>query len=187
MDKLKIALTLLSIAIVVGPIAGVVLVYKDNLPGLVLPPQIQSLVNGDNSSPSNTDTLPTDILPQFEMPQPVGEPKYNSQTGEFVYPFNFTNPLETKISFDQLSADVSLGNGQTLGTISLDQPINIDPGASEVINATGIMSQDSINQLIAQYGNNNLDNIVLNNVNVTVGGVNVFIPHIDAGSIPGLR
>jgi hypothetical protein len=185
MDKLKIALTLLSIAIVVGPIAGVVLVYKDNLPGLVLPPQIQGLVERDNSSP--TVTQPSEILPQFQMPQPVGEPKYNSQTGEFVYPFNFTNPLDTKISFDQLSADVSLGNGQTLGTISLDQPINIDPGASEVINATGIMSQDSINQLVAQYGNNNLDNIVLNNVNVTVGGVNVFIPHIDAGSIPGLR
>ena len=49
MDKVKIALTILSIAIVIGPLAGAAYVYRDNLLGLVVPPQVKSLVSGDSS------------------------------------------------------------------------------------------------------------------------------------------
>ena len=38
MNKVKIALTILTIAITVGPLLGVVYIYRDNLVGLVLPP-----------------------------------------------------------------------------------------------------------------------------------------------------
>jgi len=44
MDKVKTALTLVSIAIIVGPIAGAVFLYRDNLLGLVVPPQVKSLL-----------------------------------------------------------------------------------------------------------------------------------------------
>ena len=48
MEKVKIALTLLSIAIVVGPLAGMAFIFRDNLAGLVFLPEINSIVNGAN-------------------------------------------------------------------------------------------------------------------------------------------
>ncbi len=182
MDKLKIALTLLSIAIAVGPIAGMLCVYRDNLPGLVLPPQIQNLINGGNSVTDQS----SQSLGQFQMPQPVGQPQYDPNTGAFSYPLNFTNPLKVELSLQQFSADVYSENNQLLGNISINQPININPGDNAIINATGNLSQDAINQLSAKYlGDGNL-NIALENVSVTVDGVNVHVDHIDAGSIPTL-
>ncbi len=38
MEKIKIALTIISIAIVIGPLAGIALIYRNNLADLVLPP-----------------------------------------------------------------------------------------------------------------------------------------------------
>jgi hypothetical protein len=187
MDKLKIALTILSIAIMLVPIAVELLVYRDNLSGLVLPPQFESLLNGADSNPTSDGTQASQLLPDFQLPQPVGQPKYDQQTGAFVYPFNFTNPLDTEISLDKLTADICSKDNTTLGTISIDQPININPGESAIINAEGILSQDTINQLSAQYSSYaNLD-IALENVDVTIGGVSIHIDHIDAGSIPELR
>ena len=46
MKKLKIFLTLLSVLIIVLPIAFEVVLYRDNLLGLIVPPEMISLVNG---------------------------------------------------------------------------------------------------------------------------------------------
>ena len=62
MDKVKIALTMLSILIVIGPLAGVAYVYRDNLLGLVVPPQIKSLVSGGDSTGSQSQ-------PSFNRPK----------------------------------------------------------------------------------------------------------------------
>ena len=99
MDKVKIALTILSIVIVIGPLAGIAYVYRDNLLGLVVPPQIKSMISGGDSTGSQSQ-------PQFQPPQLVGQPQYNAQTGAVSVSFNFTNPLTNKISIDKLSAEV---------------------------------------------------------------------------------
>lgn len=174
MDKVKIALTVLSIVIIVGPIAGVVLAYRDNLLGLVVPPEVNSLVNGNGNFTES----------QFKPPMPVGEPQYNPDTRTFTFPFNFTNPLKNEISIDQLSAEVkSKENNVTLGTVSINEPIKISPGETAIINVTGGWTQEAINQLKAQYSENSNINVALENVNVVVGGVKVHMDEIDAGSI----
>ena len=177
MNKVKILLTLLTIAITVGPLIYVVLIYQDNLPGLVMPPQIQNLTNGDTSG-----VLSSQITP----PTAAGNAQYNPDTGAFSYPINFTNPLTTQISIDQVSAQLkSKDDNALLGSINMDQPINIAPGQSAIINATGNISQDTLNQLNAQYqaGTLNLNNLELENVNVVVGGVTLHLDQVDLGSI----
>jgi hypothetical protein len=194
MDKVKIALTLVSIAIVVGPLAGIALAYKDNLSGLVLPPQFESLMNGGNGSGGNgtagaqygPQTAGTQSLSQFQLPQPVGQPQYDPSTGAFSYPFNFTNPLTSEISIDQLSADViSSQNNEILGTLSINGPINIDPNQTAMINVTGILSPQEVSQLEAQYQQGGSLPISLANLNVDVGGIKVHLDQFsDIGSIP---
>lgn len=194
MDKVKIFLTLVSIAIVVGPLAGVALANKDNLLGVVIPPQFQSLMNGGNGSGDNgtaganydPQTAGIQSLPQFQLPQPVGQPQYDPSTGAFSYPFNFTNPLKTEISIDQLSADViSSQDNTTLGTLSINGPINIDPNQTAMINVTGILSPQQVSQLEAQYQQGGNLPISLSNLNVDVGGIKVHLDQLsDIGSIP---
>ena len=50
MDKLHLALTILSIVIIVCPIVGAVYAYRDDLAGLVLSPELNILVSGDFSA-----------------------------------------------------------------------------------------------------------------------------------------
>ena len=45
MDKIKLILTLITIAITVVPIVGVLLTYQDNLVGLFVPPEINDIAD----------------------------------------------------------------------------------------------------------------------------------------------
>ena len=125
MNKVKLGLTILTIAIVVGPLVGIVLVYRDNLAGLVFPPEIQNIANNSNLSSDNYSSVGS----QFQPPQLASEPKYNPDTGAFSVAYNFTNPTSTQISIDQLSADIrSKNDNEYLGNVSINQPIQLNPG-----------------------------------------------------------
>jgi hypothetical protein len=175
MDKIKITLTLLSIAIVVGPLAGMAIIYRDDLSGLVIPPEIKNITNGEvnDSSPSN-----------FVTPTLANDPQYNPDTGEFNVDFNFTNPLSNQISVEQFSADLkSSDTNIDLGHINLNQPINIAPGENGIIDVSGILNQDTINQIKAQYDQTGYVNVVLENVNAQVAGVTFHLDRLDLGSL----
>ena len=178
MDKVKIALTILSILIVIGPLAGITYTYRDNLLGLVVPPQIKSLVSGGNSTGSQSQ-------PQFQTPQIVGQPQYNAQTGAFALSFNFTNPLTNGISIDNLSAEITSADySVSLGNISLSQPINIASGETSIINISGILSPQAISQLEAQNPGVNGINISLENLNVEIAGITVHMDQVnDVGQL----
>ena len=199
MNTVKIALTLLTIAITVGPLVYVVFVYRDNLVDLVLPPQLASLgknsgqnasenVPGETSSgnPSSSPFNLTDITgSDFQMPQLVSNPQYNPDTGDFSLSVNVTNPLTSTLSIDQLSAQIqSKDNSGLVGNISIPQSINIQPGANSIINVTGVIPQDLYNQISGQNsGNIDVNNFVLKNVDVVVGGVKLHFDEIDPSSI----
>ena len=94
MEKIKIALILLTIAITVGPLVGALIVYRDNLTELVFPPELKDVANGEIGNVAASD---------FEAPTITQEPRYNPDTGDFSVAFNFTNPLPNEISVDQFS------------------------------------------------------------------------------------
>jgi len=191
MNTVKIALTLLTIAITVGPLVYVVFIYRDNLVGLVLPPQFANLGQnlGQNMSNGNLSSSQFNITgSDFQMPQLVSAPQYNPDTGEFSLSLNVTNPLTNELSIDQLSVQIqSKDNNALVGNISIPQPINIQPGESSIINVTGIMPQDMFNQISGQNtGNIDVNNIILKNLDVDVGGVKIHIDEIDPSSIQSL-
>ena len=180
MNKVKFALTLLSIAIIVGPLAGLLFVYRDNVVGIILPPQVNSLLSGKGSAGSQF----SQDLSNLKLPQSGGQLQYNPDTGAISYPLNFTNPLTTQISFDQMSAEVVGGNNVTLGNVSIPAT-TIAPGENVIINATGDLSKSAVSQLAAQNSGAPNLSISLENVNADVGGVEVHINQIsNVGSIP---
>lgn len=186
MDKVKVGLTVLSIMIIIAPILVEVYVYKDNLEGLILPPQIQNLMNGNNNGATSETQSELTSLPNFQMPQPVGDPQYNPTTGAFSFPFNFTNPLSAQLTVNELSAQVATEDGIPIGNVSIPQIINLAPGENAIITAVGNLDPAVVNQLTAQYQSGTL-NIALNNVNIDLGGIHIHLDHVDAGSITDLQ
>jgi hypothetical protein len=190
MKKLKIALTLLTVAIIVGPFAYVLIAYHDNLVGLVLPPQFsnlgKSLGQSHGENPSSSSSNPINLTgTNFQVPQLVGIPQYNPVTGDFNVAINATNPLSNEISVDELSVQIQSKDGSGLiGNISIPQPINIKPGESSIINVEGVIPQQLYNQINNQNtGNLDFNNVVLKNLDVTVGGVKVHIDQVDQSSL----
>jgi len=175
MEKVKIALIILSIAIVIGPLAGMALIYRDNLAGMVLPPEISNMANGQigNVTASN-----------FVAPTLASEPQYNPNTGALSVSLSFTNPLSNQISVEQFSADIkSKDNNIPLGNISLADPINIAPGENGIIDVAGNLSPELINQIQTKYQDNGRVNVVIENIDAVVAGVHFHLGSFDVGSI----
>ncbi len=176
MDKVQLALTILSIVIVVVPVVGVVYVYRDNLVGLVVPPQIQGLTSGNYTAS------------QFKPPMPAGQPTYDPVTKTFTFSFNFTNPLQNTISVESISAEVVCKqHGVFLGNVSINQPITIGSGESVVMNASGCWTQEALDHFKAYHSGPEDDdiNVAFENLNINVAGVQVHMDELpDAGWVP---
>lgn len=178
MKKLKILLALLTIAIIVVPITLEVILYRDNLFGLIVPPEIANMINGDRSK-GNGGSI---VNSQFELPQPVGEPQYNPETKSVSFIFNFTNPLETPITVNKLQAGIfSHDDNVFLGNITIDKPLTINPGQTMDITASGTLSDNAINYLQDNYRKQESINLDLTDLNVDLAGISVKVDRQNLG------
>ena len=187
MNKVKIFLTLLTIAIIVTPLAIEVLLYHDNLLGLIIPSEITDIVNGNNDSNNsngNSNGLDGLLNSQFELPQPVGDPQYNPATKTVAYTFNFTNPLQTPIEVNNLQAGIiSHNDGFFLGNITIDKPLKLDPGQTADITALLILSDDAINYLRTKSETQSSINIDFADLNVNLAGIQVQLDRQNIGDV----
>ncbi len=176
MSKVKVALTILTIVLTIGPFLGVVYVYRDNLVGLVMPPETPGQYSITNNDIANLNFT---ALENMQPIQPIGDPVFDQSTGVFTYDLNLTNPLPQELSLDNFSADIKTSDGQLLGTITIPDAIHINPGDSAVVDITGNIRMQTLNDYIDQYGDT--AEISVGNINVTVGGITL---HLD--DIPGI-
>ncbi len=174
----KLALTLLSILIIVAPIVFVVLQNQNDLMALVVPPQVLQLINGDDNG---EDMASSFLGSDFKLPEPVGEPQFDAATKTASFSFDFTNPLKTDLSVNELSGGVVTSDGIFLGNVSIKDPIKLAPGESVDITALGVLSDEGFNYL----KNTNLSSVNLDFVdfNVDVAGVMVHIDKQNIGDI----
>ena len=173
MDKVHVALTILSIIILAGPLLGIMYVYRDNIAGLVFTPEIRNLSSGDFSSS------------QFQRPVPAGDPQYDPASGQYTFSFKFTNPLQNEISVDRITADVYCKDHDVeLGSASIDQPMKIAPGETVVLNACGTWTPQALNHF-RDYHNGPEDddiNISFKDLNVDLAGIRIHMAELeDAG------
>ena len=99
MDKVRLLLTLITIAIVVVPIVGMLLAYQGNLLGLFVPPELNEIADdfmgGDGADGSG-----------LEPPAMVGEPQYDEATGTFSASFQFKNSFPLDITVKSLTGNI---------------------------------------------------------------------------------
>ena len=198
MSKLKWILRTTTICCIILPLLFTVLAYQDNLIGLLVPPQINAAMSGN-------DQAIQEILPNFSKISNI-EPIYNDdfqfnpEDGTYGCSVNLTNPLDTQVTFDSLNLTLTDENGTILGTINLGNPVTLVPGEISTIPIEGELSQE----LITLLQNNGIDltnpnfnpenieeigldinKIQLTNVNIDVGGVQIHIDELNPNELFG--
>jgi hypothetical protein len=186
MNKVKILLTLLTIAITVTPIVVEVLIYRDNLLGLIIPPEITDLINGDNNSSNsigNNNVVDRLLNSRFDLPKPVGDPN-SIQARTLSATFSITNPLQTPISIDKVSSGIiSHNDGFFIGNLTIDEPIRLEPGQTADIPTTTLLSDGALNYLKDKAENQDSINIDLIDLNVDLAGIQVQLDKQNIGDI----
>jgi hypothetical protein len=140
MRVLGVFFVLLNIITLVGPVLGVVLAYQDNLKGIVIPLQVESMMSGSLFTGGKI------ALPRFVS----ATPDLAGETVTLV--FEFTNPFTYDLMVKSISADVECSlHGFTLGHASLIEPTNIPAGATVELSMYCDWTQKAIDHFHAEH------------------------------------
>lgn len=196
--NMKWLLRIVIICSIILPSLLTVVAYRENLIGLLVPPEMTAAMAGNGQALQ-------DLLPEvssFDDVDPTlnDDFYFNPDDGTFGFSLNLTSPVETPVSVDAFSVTVTDANGTILGTIQLGDAVTLAPGADATIPIEGMISpelvtllQDSgINLTDPEFNPEDLDDvdielpdIRLTDVNLNVGGVEIHIDELDLAEIFG--
>src|SRR3990170_7490320 len=137
MDKVRLALVLLTVAITVGPILGIVLAYRDNLIGLIVPSEMNQFM----SSLGNTD--PQNIIQPETGPPDV---QYDASSRTFTAAFPMKNPFPMDTTIDSMSGPMECDEHSfPLGPMSLKSPVSMKTGETATVTVQGTWTDAAVN------------------------------------------
>jgi hypothetical protein len=164
MDKIRLLLTLITIAIIAVPIVGMLLAYQDNLLGLFIPPEMNQIAN-DLMSGGDLDELAL---------EPVGPPQYDEATRTFSVTFQFKNSFPVDITVKSLSGDIECVNHSfPLGNAHLSEPVSIDRGETGTLMVLFTWTDEAINHCGNLHGDEELVDVVLVDFAVDISGIQI--------------
>jgi hypothetical protein len=168
LQAIGIILLLISIGTVVGPIGAVVIIYRDNLVQLVVPPQITDILNG-NSTIFQGNAAQIDIA---------------SRT--FTVTVNFTDTFIFDLTLNNVSAEaVCAQHNYPLGNISFNGVILISTGETAQIPVSGLWTQDAENHILTEHPDATSVDVNLVNLTINVNGIVIQQSEpVSVGSIP---
>ncbi len=172
MDKLHSALLLLSIAIIALPLAGAVAYYNNNLTQLVMPPELQALLSGNDS--------------QLFTPPKLQELTAFDPTKQTVtFTFNVTNPLPNALTLHNITGALQCTEHNfLLGNVSLPQQATIPGSQTANVQATYHFTQEGILHIITAHLGQSSLSVNFADLTIELSGVTIRINQAYAGSIP---
>jgi hypothetical protein len=176
MQLIGVVLLLVSVGLVVGPVGAVMYVYKDDLSGLVIPPEIKGIVNGDsslfindNSGGNGGDESP---FGSFVQPEFVSA-NIDSAARTFSVTANVTNSFTIDLILNNLSTDVETPDRQRITTVGLRNPLTIPPGESALVTVEGSWTQSGEAYFLDHYSTGQSAIVVIVNTVIDVSGMSV--------------
>jgi len=165
MDKVQLLLTLITIAIIVVPIVGMLLAYQNNLLGLFIPPEINEIAE-DLAGGGGTNGA------GLEPPTMVGEPEYDPATQTFSVSFQYKNTLPFNITIKSLSGNIECyEHGFPLGNASLSKPVSIDRGKTGTLTVLGTWTDEAISHFETAHKDEEFVDVVLVDFAVDISGI----------------
>jgi hypothetical protein len=183
-DKVKWSLRAITVCCILIPLLVLGFTSGNKLTGLIVPPQLQSLVNGNGQN--NSNVLNSTLAQLGINPSNIQSPKvenltYDSSTGIATLTLNLTNPLTYRsLEVSNLSLTVA-SNGTQPVTVQLADPINIAADQTGNI-AMPLTSSDpqALQSLIS--GNQTMSNLQFSNLYLDVNGITVLIGNLNQSS-----
>jgi hypothetical protein len=189
MQALGLILILLNVGVIVGPIAGVVVVYHNNLLEMVVPPEVQQIVgNTINtitlSSPDNRSNQGNPSNVNLELPQYVSA-SYDPIARTVTAVFNFTNPFNVTLAINSLSADVQChAHGFLLGQAALSSPVEIASMQTADLTVVFTYSTAAEEHFQTEHAGQSTVNVDLKNITINISGITVETPETYNVDIP---
>jgi hypothetical protein len=165
-NKLRLVLTAITIAINVLPIAGILLMYQNNLLGLIVPPEINTIINNV--------FIPEESLGKVLENFTLADSHYDAASRTVTLTFEVTNPLKFDLAVNSMSADVRCDEHDfPLGHAIINNPVAISAGETAAIDVAGTWTQDAINHFLAAHAGAQKIDVELTGICVTVNGVSI--------------
>ncbi len=176
---LSIALALISIGCILGPVGAVVIIYHDDLTQLVITPEIRDIMNGNssilpdmgqsndgNSNNNGNSELGGLMAPVFVSAQ------FDDTTNTFTGVFNITNSLSEDLTLNSFSTDVSITQTDIpAGNVMLSSPVTVHAGETTQLTVTGQWSQTALDYITNNYGGASSVDLSLTNISINVNGI----------------
>lgn len=187
MQVVGVLLTLLSITLIVAPVGAVVVIYQNNLSELVIPPQLNSLITGDDSGTSSfflnqsgSTDLGSLISPQFVSAD------IDNDANTFTAVVDVTNNINYTFTLNSLSADVySTKDNYCLVSAQLSNlPVTLTPGATSRVVIAGSWTDASEAYFIQNYSGASSVSVQLENLTIDVNGVTVTMSNPITVDVP---
>ena len=174
MQFLGLLLLLINIGAVAGPVAGVAIVYREDLGALVVPPELQEI--------AQTNILMPDA---FELPQVV-DTSFDVESRTVKVIFNFTNPFNLNLTVNALSADVKCNeHAVILGQARFENPFQMNYKETVDITIVFTWTQVAEEHFLTEHSGEDSINVSLLNWVVDVNGITVQTPEtVDLGALP---
>jgi hypothetical protein len=139
LDKVRLALILITLAITLGPIGGIVALNLNNPLALVIPPNLSEILRGSfftNGSP--------------QLPTPGGA-QYDAASRTVSLTFNFKNFFKFDMKINSMTADVECAfDNFPLGKATLKNPVTVRAGETTLITIACTWTDAAINHFQTQ-------------------------------------
>jgi hypothetical protein len=174
MQLLGLVLVLVNIGAILGPVAGVAIIYRDNIAGLVIPPEVTQLVNETASAAT-----------QIQLPQLLNY-TYDQNAKTVTVVFNFTNPLSLNVTVNSLAADVVCNEHNVLlGHVGIASPVELKMNVTAYLTVIFAWTSEAQNHFIADHASQSSIGVSLRDIVVDIGGITVEAPtSYNIGNIP---
>lgn len=181
MSKLKLFLTIISILIAVTPITVQIIIHRDNIVGLVLPPSIAGLLKGGTDDLSTADAVDFAGM-SFPLPYLAENPVFSKEnTIELIY--TFTNPLDGRITITSMDAEiVCIDHNFVLGDVYIE-PATLEPHQTVNLNVTCTLSKQAIDHIATHHKGQDSINTEFKNFSVELTDIKITMDHRKLGSI----
>jgi hypothetical protein len=178
MDKVRLALTLITIAIMVVPTLGIVLAYQNNLLGLIVPPEIGQIMDSFmNGGPTNGTPF-----------KPSGPPdvQYDPASRTATISFEMKSPFPIDVTIDSMSGNIECDEHlYPLGTATLKNPVSMTAGETASVTVLATFTQDGLDHLQADHQGEEAVKVSLAGATMKAGGMTIQIPErMSIGEIP---
>ncbi len=176
MDKVRLALILITIAIVAGPVLVMVLAYQNNLKGLIVPPEINQIIDSLSNRSDNTQ-------PIVSGPPEV---QYDPTSHIATVTFQLQDPLPFDVTLSSMNGTVVCDEHNfPLGTASLKNPVDLKVGETSTVTVLMVFTQNGVDHLQMAHASETNVKVSLIDSTITAGGLTVQSPdRISIGEIP---